>query len=94
MSKIKVTIAGVSENPTTNNTVIVKLTTGVGKVEVLPGVFKEKKSTYYMSVPAEAKAKLIVGSETDLNMALHNVVERPFEHPESGTIMLKWLHLK
>ena len=50
--------------------------------------------SYYKAVEAKS-LKVKEGDEVEIDLETYNTVERPFEHPESGDIlMLKWLHLK
>jgi len=77
-------------NPTNKNTFITKL---VCETEVDLGPIlgkKTKKETMYISTAKQAGS----GEPVALDMDLVHIVERPFEHPEQGEIMLKWLHLK
>lgn len=86
MLRVKVASVG---NKTTNGNFIHKIVSEK-KVTVL-GIEKINKITYYVALPAAAK----VGSEHEINLDLFNVVERPFEVPDTGeVIMLKWLHIK
>ena len=89
---MKFTIAQVSEKPTENGNLIVKLS--IDEM-VETGLGKERRAvSYYKAVEAES-IKVAEGDEVELDIADYNVVERPFEHPESGDILqLKWLHLK
>lgn len=86
---MKFTVAQVSD-VTTNGNVILKFQ---NKQTVDLGFAKKTKSeTYYMAVLAEDNTAK-VGQEVEFNLDDFRVVERPFEHPDEGEIMLKWLHL-
>lgn len=76
-------------NPTTKGTFITKLTS---TIEVDLGILgkKVKKESYYISTTKQVS----VDATISLDMSLFNVVERPYEHPTEGEIMLKWLHLR
>ena len=89
---MKFTVAQVSEKATENGNLIVKLSVDE-LVETDLG--EERRAiSYYKAVKAES-IKVSEGDEVELDVANYNVVERPFEHPESGDILqLKWLHLK
>lgn len=80
-----------SSNPSNEGATYVNKLVATKSVDLgILGV-KESKVTYYISTPKQVK----LDTEVELNMDLFNVVEHPFEHPESGeTIQLKWLHLK
>lgn len=88
MSKV-IELVVVQSNPTTKDTFITKLE---HKTTVDLGVLgkKDKKETFYIS----SKGKPATGEIIKLDMDMFNVVERPFDHPEEGEIMLKWLHLR
>ena len=77
-------------NATTKETFITKLVSQI-EIDLGPVLGKKvKKETMYISTAKQAGT----GVELELDMNMFNVVERPFDHPESGEIMLKWLHLK
>lgn len=87
MEKVELIVE--QSNATTKGTFITKL---VAEREVDLGLLgkKIKKETFYISTNKQAEKDAIIS----LDMSMFVVVERPFEHPEEGEIMLKWLHLK
>ena len=88
---MKLTVAQIG-NETENGNQIVKLQR---QTEIETGLGVERQSvTYYKAVKA-GTIKVDVEDEVELDLDNYNVVERPFEHPETGEeMMLKWLHLK
>ncbi len=83
-------VSVISCNPSNEGKTFVAKIQGNKVVNVL-GVNKTSSITYYISLPEQ----VTVGAEFDLNLNDFNIVEHPFEHPESGeTIQLKWLHIK
>lgn len=56
------------------------------------GITKTIKRTYYIGgMPSQ----VAIGHELEEDLIRFDVVEREFEHPESGEkLMLKWLHVK
>lgn len=56
------------------------------------GVKKSVKRTYYIGgMPVEG----VVGTKIVEDINKFEIIERPFDNPESGeTMLLKWLHVK
>ena len=91
---IKVTVAKVSTQPTTNGNFIHTVKTGGKTVNVL-GVDKvSSQLTYFIALPKAVAA----GTEHELDLDQFRVEERPYEVAdeqtgEMKTLMLKWLHI-
>ncbi len=90
-TSMQLTIVQISDEPTSNGNLIVKLQHK--EVVNLGFATKDKSVTYYTAVQADALTGK-VGDSVDLDMGMFEIVERPYNHPEHGEIMLKWLHLK
>lgn len=92
---IKVKVAKVSAQPTTNGNYIHTVKTE-GKKEVVFGVEKPASQlTYFIALPSAVP----VGTEDNLDLDKFRVEERPYEVAdqdtgEMKTLMLKWLHIK
>lgn len=84
---MKVTV--ISCNPSNEGKSFVAKVQGTKTVNVL-GVNKSSSITYYISLPEAVE----VNKEFDLDLALFNITEYPFETPSGEVINLKWLHIK
>lgn len=92
---IKVTVAKVSAQPTSNGNYIHSVKTE-GKKETVLGVEKSSSQlTYFIALPKP----VAVGTTDNLDLDKFRVEERPYEVADTDTgemktLMLKWLHIK
>ena len=91
MSIEKLTVTKITDGEINGNKIL-KLRSDEAEVEIQTPLGTEvRRRTYYKSVK---NTELKEGETVELEMNNYNITERPFDHPESGEIMLKWLHLK
>lgn len=95
MSKINVTVTKVSNEPTKNGNYIHTLKTEGKVVEVLGQKKNANQLTYFIALPGITP----VGTESQIEMDMFNITERPFDvtdeqSGETQTLLLKWLHVK
>ena len=77
---------------TSNGNRIVKMQ---NKIEVSTPMGTMRRSETYYAAVKDGDVSVSVDESVDIDLAMFNVVERPFAHPETGEeIMLKWLSLK
>lgn len=80
----------ISSNPSNEGKTFVTKITNKVVVKTFAGD-KTKSETYYISGSKQLK----VGAKVEVDLDIFNVMEHPFENPDTGeVIQLKWLHLK